>query len=219
MTNELAVLSPYEVSFRCFSSELAAVLAGFAGSPCGLMVKTINVESAPASAPVSEEPGTPVAGPAVIILPRHRQGPRSGPSPRRSSLPALWPERPRRRTPTASSASVRSAAGGAAPAAAACRLALDEKQLKVTLMLEVVKLVPPSKMDFLKKHYEKVLLGVVLLGLAVAVAFLPFKIASEKQTLEDMRNQLIHPKVKPLTNLDLDPAGQRAQAGGGARPG
>jgi hypothetical protein len=58
-------------------------------------------------------------------------------------------------------------------------------------------------MDFLKKHYEKVLLGVVLLGLAVAVAFLPFKIASEKQKLEDMRNQLIHPKVTPLTNLDL----------------
>ena len=58
-------------------------------------------------------------------------------------------------------------------------------------------------MDFLKKHYEKVLLGVVLLGLAVAVAFLPFKIVSEKQKLEDMRNQLIHPKVKPLTNLDL----------------
>jgi hypothetical protein len=58
-------------------------------------------------------------------------------------------------------------------------------------------------MDFLKKHYEKVLLGVVLLGLAVAVAFLPFKIASEKQKLEDMRNQLIHPNVKELTNQDL----------------
>ncbi|HOX58353.1 MAG TPA: hypothetical protein P5205_14895 [Candidatus Paceibacterota bacterium] len=58
-------------------------------------------------------------------------------------------------------------------------------------------------MDFLKKNYEKVLLGVVLLGLAVAVAFLPFKIASEKQELENMRNQLIHPSVKPLTNLDL----------------
>ena len=58
-------------------------------------------------------------------------------------------------------------------------------------------------MDFLKKHYEKVLLGVVLLGLAVAVAFLPFKIASEQQKLEDLRNQLSHPNVKPLTNLDL----------------
>ena len=58
-------------------------------------------------------------------------------------------------------------------------------------------------MDFLKKNYEKVLLGVVLLGLAVAVAFLPFKIASDKQKVEDMRNTLIHPKVGPLTNLDL----------------
>jgi hypothetical protein len=58
-------------------------------------------------------------------------------------------------------------------------------------------------MDFLKKHYEKVLLGVVLLGLAVAVAFLPFKIASEKQTLEEMRSRLIPKSVKPLTNLDL----------------
>ena len=58
-------------------------------------------------------------------------------------------------------------------------------------------------MDFLKKHYEKVLLGVVLLGLAVAVAFLPLKIPSEKQKLEDMRNTLINRPVKPLPNLDL----------------
>ena len=58
-------------------------------------------------------------------------------------------------------------------------------------------------MDFLKKNYEKVLLGVVLLGLAVAVAFLPFKITSEKQKLTEMSEQLIHPKVKLLTNLDL----------------
>jgi hypothetical protein len=58
-------------------------------------------------------------------------------------------------------------------------------------------------MDFLKKHYEKVLLGVVLLGLAVAAAFLPFKIASEKQKLEELRNQYMPKKVKPLTNLDL----------------
>jgi hypothetical protein len=58
-------------------------------------------------------------------------------------------------------------------------------------------------MDFLKKHYEKVLLGVVLLGLAVAVGFLPFKITTDKQELEEKRNKLIHPNVKPLTNIDL----------------
>jgi hypothetical protein len=58
-------------------------------------------------------------------------------------------------------------------------------------------------MDFLKKHYEKVLLGAVLLGLAVAVGFLPFKITSDKEELEKKRDQLIHPNVKPLANQDL----------------
>ena len=58
-------------------------------------------------------------------------------------------------------------------------------------------------MEFLKKHYEKVLLGVVLIGLALAVAFLPFKIASDKQALEDATQKRIPKSVKPLTNLDL----------------
>lgn len=58
-------------------------------------------------------------------------------------------------------------------------------------------------MDFLKKHYEKVLLGLVLLGLAASIAFLPIKISSERQKLEDLRTGLTHPKVKELTNLDL----------------
>src|SRR5436190_16385826 len=58
-------------------------------------------------------------------------------------------------------------------------------------------------MDFLKKHYEKVLLGVVLIGLAVAVAVLPFFISSEQQKLHDLTSGVLNPKVKPLTNLDL----------------
>jgi hypothetical protein len=58
-------------------------------------------------------------------------------------------------------------------------------------------------MDFLKKHYEKLLLGVVLVGLALAAAFLPMKIQSERQSLEDLRANKTNPKVKPLTNLDL----------------
>src|SRR2546426_1185549 len=58
-------------------------------------------------------------------------------------------------------------------------------------------------MAFLKKHYEKILVGLVLLGLAVAIASLNFKIAVEKEDLEKLRQTLIHPKVKPLSNLDL----------------
>lgn len=58
-------------------------------------------------------------------------------------------------------------------------------------------------MDFIKKNYEKVLLGAVLIGLGVAVGFLPFKISSEKQNLQDLTATVTHPRVKALTNLDL----------------
>ncbi len=58
-------------------------------------------------------------------------------------------------------------------------------------------------MDFIKKNWEKVLLGVVLIGLAVAVAFLPLKISNEKQTLADTREQILNPKVKPLEPVNL----------------
>ncbi len=46
VTGELAVMTPYVVTFRCFSGELAAVLAGFASSPHGFIVKAINVQPA-----------------------------------------------------------------------------------------------------------------------------------------------------------------------------
>ncbi|HWH71146.1 MAG TPA: Amuc_1100 family pilus-like protein, partial [Candidatus Sulfotelmatobacter sp.] len=70
-TNDLAVVTPYEVTFRCFSAELASVLSGFAVSPHGLIVKTINVDIAPVTAPdpssFAYTPGTytpqPVAAP------------------------------------------------------------------------------------------------------------------------------------------------------------
>jgi hypothetical protein len=58
-------------------------------------------------------------------------------------------------------------------------------------------------MDFLKRHYEKIILGIVLLGLAGAVAFIPFKVANEKKELDQKREGLIPRSVKPLTNLDL----------------
>lgn len=58
-------------------------------------------------------------------------------------------------------------------------------------------------MDFIKKNWEKVLLGVVLIGLAVAVAFLPLKISSEKQNLQEVREKILNPTVKPLPPVDL----------------
>ncbi len=58
-------------------------------------------------------------------------------------------------------------------------------------------------MEFLKKNYEKVLLGVVLLGLGAAAAMLPFKIGSERAALEDERSRIISRPVKALSNLDM----------------
>jgi hypothetical protein len=40
-TNELAIITPYEISFRSFSPELAGVLAGFAQSRYGFIVKAM----------------------------------------------------------------------------------------------------------------------------------------------------------------------------------
>ena len=202
VTNELAVLSPYEVSFRCFSSELAAVLAGFASSPCGLLVKTINVESAPAvAAPdaIRCAGAYTASAPRLTCLRRRRPGwrrrmPRllcralraGAPAGRHGPRPPM--PLPGRYTPAGGADGCAGQPGR--PAAGAGREAIEshlDAQCGETASL-------PSKMDFLKKHYEKVLLGVVLLGLAVAVAFLPFKIASEKQKLEDMRNSSSIPR-------------------------
>ena len=63
-------------------------------------------------------------------------------------------------------------------------------------------------MDFLKKHYEKILLGVVLIGLAIAAGVLPFFISSEQQKLHDITSVVLNPKVLPLTNLDMTSAEQ-----------
>jgi hypothetical protein len=69
-------------------------------------------------------------------------------------------------------------------------------------------------MDFIKKNYEKIVLGVVLLGLTIAACLLPFIISEKRTSLEEKRVQK-KPNVKPLANLDTtieDAAFQRVQA-------
>jgi len=46
VTNNLAVMTPYAITFRSFSPELASVLAGFADSPNGMIVKAVNLQPA-----------------------------------------------------------------------------------------------------------------------------------------------------------------------------
>jgi hypothetical protein len=58
-------------------------------------------------------------------------------------------------------------------------------------------------MQFLKKHYEKILLGLVLAGLIGVLVFMLFYIAADKQAMEENVNSLINPSVKALKDLDL----------------
>jgi hypothetical protein len=58
VTNELAVLTPYQITFKCFSPELAAVLSGLSSSPHCFLVKAINVSQSPAAAATVAEATT-----------------------------------------------------------------------------------------------------------------------------------------------------------------
>jgi hypothetical protein len=58
-------------------------------------------------------------------------------------------------------------------------------------------------MDFIKKHYEKILLGVVLVGLAGVAAYLLVMIPSERESLKEASEHILEQPVKPLTSLDL----------------
>jgi hypothetical protein len=96
-TNDLAILTPYAATFRTFSGELAAVLAGFAASPHGFIVTGINVAPAAQAAQAGNGPdGTPMPPPPPPVA--------AGPG--------------RTGTPTV----------------------LNEQLLKVTLQIEIVKL-------------------------------------------------------------------------------
>ena len=63
-------------------------------------------------------------------------------------------------------------------------------------------------MDFLKKHYEKILLSVVLLGLVGALVFMPLIIPSEQQKVRDITAGHYRGRVVPLPNLDLTTANE-----------
>ena len=94
VTNKLAILTPYAVTFRSFSGELAAVLAAFASSPHGFIVKGISVSPVAEAAPAGAN-GQPQAAPG-------RLAPAGG----RGGLPTM----------------------------------LNEKLLRITLEIEIVKL-------------------------------------------------------------------------------
>jgi hypothetical protein len=149
VTNDLAVLTPYEISFRCFSSELGAVLDGFRGSPHGFIVKTVNIEPAPALV-TTEQAGAVAYAPLVTPVPT----PATPPPGVAESLMAseVLAQRYRDRygmgpaTPPAAAVAVAPAptgipASGVAPRGG-LQTILNEKLLRVSLLVNVVKPLP-----------------------------------------------------------------------------
>ena len=66
VTNDLAIVTPYVITFRCFTPELARVMSSFAMASNAFIVKSVNVQPAGgASAPdaTAETPGgVPIGG-------------------------------------------------------------------------------------------------------------------------------------------------------------
>ena len=120
----LADLAPYKVTFRCFSAELALVLGNLAASPYGFTVKTINVEPAAQGNLTEDMSGNPGVG-ALTVAP---VPPPSAYGGRRLAPPA--------------------AGVAAAPTTLANQKSgtfLNEKPLRITLLIEVTRLKPATK--------------------------------------------------------------------------
>jgi hypothetical protein len=113
--NEQVVLRPYEVTFRSFSGELAAVLGGFASSPHCFIVKSILVEPAGAAGLTAPE------AVSTYTLPGY-------PTRRRSEDDESPPQTAPTMTP------ILPAGRGGLP------VVLVERPLRISLWLELVKL-------------------------------------------------------------------------------
>ncbi len=60
-------------------------------------------------------------------------------------------------------------------------------------------------MQFIRKNYEKILLGLVLVGLVVVAVFLLLLVSNEKQAQEERRSTILTRAPRPLPPPDLGP--------------
>jgi len=118
VTNDLAVITPYVVTFRCFTPELARVISAFATSSNTLLIKAINVRPAGAADMEESAESANQAATAAAFYGRYA---------RRRMPPAFAP-------PAAVPAASR---GG-------MQMVLKEQLLRVTMEVGFVNLLPKS---------------------------------------------------------------------------
>lgn len=127
VTNDLAVVTPYVVSFRCFTPELSRVISAFATSSNAFLIKSINVQPAGAATGFGD------AGDAGGMFPGGMAIPGSYPPgviSRRSAVEGY--------APPATAAPAPAAGKGGLPTV------LKEQLLRVTLEVEILKLLPKT---------------------------------------------------------------------------
>jgi hypothetical protein len=161
-TNAQAIITPYELTFRCFSQELGNVIAGFASSPYSIVVKALNVEGLSANAllDLGVGPAAPVAAaPPIASVPAAVSSPEADAAKRQQEAAAAArryarygmpgggrmsprPNAPQATPPPRPAAALVGPRPGApsAPAKTGPAIALDEKQLKVVMLVSIVKL-------------------------------------------------------------------------------
>lgn len=115
-TNSFSTIAPYEVTFKGFSTELAAVLNGLARTPEFFVVKNLTIQPADARQASAEgetpAPMTPAPQPSLTAAPKAGE---------KGVLKGGRPAPPRRTT------------------------LLDERPLRITLWVECVRPLPPAK--------------------------------------------------------------------------
>jgi hypothetical protein len=116
VTNDLAVLTPYVVTFRSFTPELSRVISAFATSSNAFIIKSINVQPAGAATGIDAQPGMPPGSPGGYMPP--------GAMPQAGGMPP-----PMTASPTGK--------GG-------LQTILKEQLLRITIEVELVKLLPKS---------------------------------------------------------------------------
>ena len=140
-----ARLATYEFSFQGFSGELANVLDGFIRSPHCLIVKNVNVEVASASAATTDEQGYPglPQNPAAFAPPTPTMTPAERMRQRYGLRTPMGPGGGRRNPygpPGVAAPPPVTYAPRAVAAPRGPETVLDEKPLKITLLVESVRL-------------------------------------------------------------------------------
>jgi len=125
ITNEVAIITPYVVTFRCFTPELSRVMIGLAKAQNTFVIKSVNIQPA----------GAASAMPSNYTSPGYYGG---------EGLPGMPPRRTMEGYYSPYAGMPNPAAQASGTAKGGLQTILKEQLLRVTIEVELVKLFPKS---------------------------------------------------------------------------